>query len=142
MNVWTNVYEWDNFSLDNSILYFIQQPVSQILGIIGDKHNYILPLTLLFDVNKLLKSSFRAFMHLHLYNLRFRHFINLISIIFFLFGFVAVYSAQWNSGLMASTCNFPPLLQVVSSIPLHLDGKSAPGQVPTGSVCYERNGVR
>ncbi|XP_039869593.1 cold shock domain-containing protein E1 isoform X8 [Simochromis diagramma] len=30
--------------------------------------------------------------------------------------------------------------QVVSSIPLHLDGKSAPGQVPTGSVCYERNG--
>lgn len=41
---------------------------------------------------------------------------------------------------MASTCNFPPLLQVVSSIPLHLDGKSAPGQVPTGSVCYERNG--
>lgn len=32
-------------------------------------------------------------------------------------------------------------LQVVSAIPLHLDGKSAPGQVPTGSVCYERNGV-
>ncbi|XP_059188647.1 cold shock domain-containing protein E1 isoform X4 [Centropristis striata] len=31
--------------------------------------------------------------------------------------------------------------QVVSSIPVHLDGKSAPGQVPTGSVCYERNGV-
>ncbi|XP_059188645.1 cold shock domain-containing protein E1 isoform X2 [Centropristis striata] len=30
---------------------------------------------------------------------------------------------------------------VVSSIPVHLDGKSAPGQVPTGSVCYERNGV-
>ncbi|KAM6929716.1 cold shock domain-containing protein E1 isoform 3-T3 [Lycodopsis pacificus] len=30
--------------------------------------------------------------------------------------------------------------QVVSSIPVHLDGKSAPGQVPTGSVCYERNG--
>ncbi|XP_054627349.1 cold shock domain-containing protein E1 isoform X2 [Dunckerocampus dactyliophorus] len=30
--------------------------------------------------------------------------------------------------------------QVVSSIPGHLDGKSAPGQVPTGSVCYERNG--
>ncbi|XP_029011480.3 cold shock domain-containing protein E1 isoform X5 [Betta splendens] len=30
--------------------------------------------------------------------------------------------------------------QVVSSIPLHLDGKSAPGQMPTGSVCYERNG--
>nr|XP_020491605.1 cold shock domain-containing protein E1 isoform X4 [Labrus bergylta] len=30
--------------------------------------------------------------------------------------------------------------QVVSSIPMHLDGKSAPGQVPTGSVCYERNG--
>ncbi|KAM9343267.1 cold shock domain-containing protein E1 isoform 5-T6 [Pholidichthys leucotaenia] len=29
---------------------------------------------------------------------------------------------------------------VVSSIPLHLDGKSAPGQMPTGSVCYERNG--
>ncbi|CAN9515831.1 unnamed protein product [Ophioblennius macclurei] len=29
---------------------------------------------------------------------------------------------------------------VVSSIPLHLDGKSAPGQVPSGSVCYERNG--
>uniref|UniRef100_A0A8C7Z0M4 Cold shock domain-containing protein E1 n=1 Tax=Oryzias sinensis TaxID=183150 RepID=A0A8C7Z0M4_9TELE len=29
---------------------------------------------------------------------------------------------------------------VVSSIPLHLDGKSAPGQAPTGSVCYERNG--
>ncbi|XP_068453125.1 cold shock domain-containing protein E1 isoform X4 [Clinocottus analis] len=30
---------------------------------------------------------------------------------------------------------------VVSAIPVHLDGKSAPGQVPTGSVCYERNGV-
>ncbi|XP_044067127.1 cold shock domain-containing protein E1 isoform X17 [Siniperca chuatsi] len=30
--------------------------------------------------------------------------------------------------------------QVVSAIPVHLDGKSAPGQVPTGSVCYERNG--
>ncbi|XP_070964057.1 cold shock domain-containing protein E1-like isoform X50 [Oncorhynchus clarkii lewisi] len=30
--------------------------------------------------------------------------------------------------------------QVVSAIPTHLDGKSAPGQVPTGSVCYERNG--
>ncbi|XP_041860810.1 cold shock domain-containing protein E1 isoform X7 [Melanotaenia boesemani] len=30
--------------------------------------------------------------------------------------------------------------QVVSAIPMHLDGKSAPGQVPTGSVCYERNG--
>ncbi|KAM9856107.1 cold shock domain-containing protein E1 isoform 2-T2 [Aulostomus maculatus] len=30
--------------------------------------------------------------------------------------------------------------QVVSSIPVHLDGKSAPNQVPTGSVCYERNG--
>uniref|UniRef100_A0AAY4E6A6 Cold shock domain-containing protein E1 n=1 Tax=Denticeps clupeoides TaxID=299321 RepID=A0AAY4E6A6_9TELE len=30
--------------------------------------------------------------------------------------------------------------QVVSAIPSHLDGKSAPGQVPTGSVCYERNG--
>uniref|UniRef100_A0A8C6SNB9 Cold shock domain containing E1 n=1 Tax=Neogobius melanostomus TaxID=47308 RepID=A0A8C6SNB9_9GOBI len=29
---------------------------------------------------------------------------------------------------------------VVSAIPPHLDGKSAPGQVPTGSVCYERNG--
>ncbi|KAF7661334.1 hypothetical protein LDENG_00263760 [Lucifuga dentata] len=29
---------------------------------------------------------------------------------------------------------------VVSSIPMHLDGKSAPGQMPTGSVCYERNG--
>ncbi|TKS77127.1 Cold shock domain-containing protein E1 N-ras upstream gene protein [Collichthys lucidus] len=29
---------------------------------------------------------------------------------------------------------------VVSAIPVHLDGKSAPGQVPTGSVCYERNG--
>ncbi|KAM9856106.1 cold shock domain-containing protein E1 isoform 1-T1 [Aulostomus maculatus] len=29
---------------------------------------------------------------------------------------------------------------VVSSIPVHLDGKSAPNQVPTGSVCYERNG--
>uniref|UniRef100_A0A8C1N9L4 Cold shock domain-containing protein E1 n=1 Tax=Cyprinus carpio TaxID=7962 RepID=A0A8C1N9L4_CYPCA len=29
---------------------------------------------------------------------------------------------------------------VVSAIPSHLDGKSAPGQVPTGSVCYERNG--
>uniref|UniRef100_A0A8C7TWE8 Cold shock domain containing E1 n=1 Tax=Oncorhynchus mykiss TaxID=8022 RepID=A0A8C7TWE8_ONCMY len=26
------------------------------------------------------------------------------------------------------------------AIPTHLDGKSAPGQVPTGSVCYERNG--
>lgn len=35
-----------------------------------------------------------------------------------------------------------PILQVVSAIPGHLDGKSAPGQVPTGSVCYERNGVR
>lgn len=42
----------ENFSLDNSILYFIQQPVSQTLGIIGDKHNYMMPLTLLFDVNK------------------------------------------------------------------------------------------
>lgn len=31
--------------------------------------------------------------------------------------------------------------QVVSAIPNHLDGRSAPGQVPTGSVCYERNGV-
>ncbi|KAF3860074.1 hypothetical protein F7725_000329 [Dissostichus mawsoni] len=31
--------------------------------------------------------------------------------------------------------------QVVSSIPVHLDGKSAPGQVPSGSVCYERNGA-
>ncbi|XP_031421758.1 cold shock domain-containing protein E1 isoform X4 [Clupea harengus] len=30
---------------------------------------------------------------------------------------------------------------VVSAIPTHLDGKSAPGQLPTGSVCYERNGV-
>ncbi|XP_051949756.1 cold shock domain-containing protein E1-like isoform X4 [Xyrauchen texanus] len=30
---------------------------------------------------------------------------------------------------------------VVSAIPSHLDGKCAPGQVPTGSVCYERNGV-
>ncbi|XP_071021479.1 cold shock domain-containing protein E1-like isoform X41 [Oncorhynchus clarkii lewisi] len=30
--------------------------------------------------------------------------------------------------------------QVVSAIPTHLDGKSTPGQVPTGSVCYERNG--
>ncbi|XP_077371182.1 cold shock domain-containing protein E1 isoform X2 [Festucalex cinctus] len=30
--------------------------------------------------------------------------------------------------------------QVVSSIPGTLDGKSTPGQVPTGSVCYERNG--
>jgi len=29
---------------------------------------------------------------------------------------------------------------VVSAIPTHLEGKSAPGQVPTGSVCYERNG--
>ncbi|XP_056896177.1 cold shock domain-containing protein E1 isoform X11 [Takifugu flavidus] len=29
---------------------------------------------------------------------------------------------------------------VVSAVPTHLDGKSAPGQVPTGSVCYERNG--
>ncbi|XP_062855002.1 cold shock domain-containing protein E1 isoform X2 [Trichomycterus rosablanca] len=29
---------------------------------------------------------------------------------------------------------------VVSAIPSHLDGRSAPGQVPTGSVCYERNG--
>ncbi|XP_034731865.1 cold shock domain-containing protein E1 isoform X5 [Etheostoma cragini] len=29
---------------------------------------------------------------------------------------------------------------VVSAIPVHLDGKSAPGQVHTGSVCYERNG--
>ncbi|KAK7893508.1 hypothetical protein WMY93_022660 [Mugilogobius chulae] len=32
--------------------------------------------------------------------------------------------------------------QVVSAIPAYLDGKSAPGQVPTGSVCYERNGVQ
>ncbi|XP_028652267.2 cold shock domain-containing protein E1 isoform X1 [Erpetoichthys calabaricus] len=30
--------------------------------------------------------------------------------------------------------------QVVCAIPSHLDGKSAPGQTPTGSVCYERNG--
>uniref|UniRef100_A0A8C5AW69 Cold shock domain containing E1 n=1 Tax=Gadus morhua TaxID=8049 RepID=A0A8C5AW69_GADMO len=30
--------------------------------------------------------------------------------------------------------------QVVSAIPTHLDGKAAPGQAPTGSVCYERNG--
>uniref|UniRef100_A0A146X624 Cold shock domain-containing protein E1 n=2 Tax=Fundulus heteroclitus TaxID=8078 RepID=A0A146X624_FUNHE len=30
--------------------------------------------------------------------------------------------------------------QVVSSVPLNLDGKAAPGQVPSGSVCYERNG--
>ncbi|XP_071331529.1 cold shock domain-containing protein E1 isoform X10 [Trachinotus anak] len=30
--------------------------------------------------------------------------------------------------------------QVVSAIPMHLDGKSAPVQGPTGSVCYERNG--
>uniref|UniRef100_A0A665VQ06 Cold shock domain-containing protein E1 n=1 Tax=Echeneis naucrates TaxID=173247 RepID=A0A665VQ06_ECHNA len=29
---------------------------------------------------------------------------------------------------------------VVSAIPVHLDGKSGPVQVPTGSVCYERNG--
>ncbi|XP_071331520.1 cold shock domain-containing protein E1 isoform X2 [Trachinotus anak] len=29
---------------------------------------------------------------------------------------------------------------VVSAIPMHLDGKSAPVQGPTGSVCYERNG--
>ncbi|XP_061912961.1 cold shock domain-containing protein E1-like isoform X4 [Entelurus aequoreus] len=29
---------------------------------------------------------------------------------------------------------------VVASIPGHLDGKAAPGQVPSGSVCYERNG--
>ncbi|XP_058860680.1 cold shock domain-containing protein E1-like isoform X10 [Acipenser ruthenus] len=29
---------------------------------------------------------------------------------------------------------------VVCAIPNHLDGKSAPGQAPTGSVCYERNG--
>ncbi|XP_072558319.1 cold shock domain-containing protein E1 isoform X5 [Paramormyrops kingsleyae] len=29
---------------------------------------------------------------------------------------------------------------VVSPVPTHLDGKAAPGQVPTGSVCYERNG--
>uniref|UniRef100_A0A8C5A8X4 Cold shock domain-containing protein E1 n=1 Tax=Gadus morhua TaxID=8049 RepID=A0A8C5A8X4_GADMO len=29
---------------------------------------------------------------------------------------------------------------VVSAIPTHLDGKAAPGQAPTGSVCYERNG--
>lgn len=38
---------------------------------------------------------------------------------------------------------FPPpsFPQVVSAIPVHLDGKSAPGQAPTGSVCYERNGV-
>lgn len=49
----------------------------------------------------------------------------------------------WESNvLMASSCNFLPFLQVVSAIPVHLDGKSAPGQVPTGSVCYERNGVR
>uniref|UniRef100_A0A4W4HE64 Cold shock domain-containing protein E1 n=1 Tax=Electrophorus electricus TaxID=8005 RepID=A0A4W4HE64_ELEEL len=30
--------------------------------------------------------------------------------------------------------------QVVSAISCQLDGKSAPSQVPTGSVCYERNG--
>ncbi|XP_076859750.1 cold shock domain-containing protein E1 isoform X6 [Brachyhypopomus gauderio] len=30
--------------------------------------------------------------------------------------------------------------QVVSAIPGQLDGKSAPGHAPTGSVCYERNG--
>ncbi|XP_061841631.2 cold shock domain-containing protein E1 isoform X1 [Nerophis lumbriciformis] len=30
--------------------------------------------------------------------------------------------------------------QVVASIPGNLDGKAAPGQVPSGSVCYERNG--
>ncbi|KAF0036710.1 hypothetical protein F2P81_012022 [Scophthalmus maximus] len=30
--------------------------------------------------------------------------------------------------------------QVVSAIPVHGDGKSAPVQNPTGSVCYERNG--
>ncbi|MGH0182728.1 UNVERIFIED_CONTAM: hypothetical protein FKN15_010166 [Acipenser sinensis] len=30
--------------------------------------------------------------------------------------------------------------QVVCAIPNHLDGKSTPGQAPTGSVCYERNG--
>uniref|UniRef100_A0A3P8YH27 Cold shock domain-containing protein E1 n=1 Tax=Esox lucius TaxID=8010 RepID=A0A3P8YH27_ESOLU len=30
--------------------------------------------------------------------------------------------------------------QVVSAISTHLDSKSTPGQVPTGSVCYERNG--
>ncbi|XP_061912889.1 cold shock domain-containing protein E1-like isoform X4 [Entelurus aequoreus] len=29
---------------------------------------------------------------------------------------------------------------VVASIPGNLDGKAAPGQVPSGSVCYERNG--
>ncbi|XP_060796664.1 cold shock domain-containing protein E1-like [Neoarius graeffei] len=29
--------------------------------------------------------------------------------------------------------------QVVSAIPNHLDERSAPGQVPTGSLCYERN---
>ncbi|KAM9785455.1 cold shock domain-containing protein E1 isoform 3-T3 [Neosynchiropus ocellatus] len=29
---------------------------------------------------------------------------------------------------------------VVSSIPMQLDGKSAPGQMYSGSVCYERNG--
>ncbi|XP_069383168.1 cold shock domain-containing protein E1 isoform X9 [Paralichthys olivaceus] len=29
---------------------------------------------------------------------------------------------------------------VVSSIPVHLDGKSGPVQAPNGSVCYERNG--
>lgn len=43
---------------------------------------------------------------------------------------------------LASAHNFMLFLQVVSAIPGHLDGKSAPGQVPTGSVCYERNGVR
>lgn len=42
---------------------------------------------------------------------------------------------------MAFHLSFPAFLQVVSAIPVHLDGKSAPGQVPTGSVCYERNGV-
>lgn len=46
-----------------------------------------------------------------------------------------------SSALMASICHFLLFLQVVSAIPVHLDGKSAPGQVPTGSVCYERNGV-
>uniref|UniRef100_A0A8C2L793 Cold shock domain-containing protein E1 n=1 Tax=Cyprinus carpio TaxID=7962 RepID=A0A8C2L793_CYPCA len=42
------------------------------------------------------------------------------------------------SNPILSICTSP--FQVVSAIPSHLDGKSAPGQVPTGSVCYERNG--
>ncbi|KAG5838837.1 hypothetical protein ANANG_G00227860 [Anguilla anguilla] len=51
-------------------------------------------------------------------------------------------SGQVGPGLLGSpfTVLHGFIHPVVSAIPTHLDGKSAPGQVPTGSVCYERNG--